>query len=94
MDNRRNSCSSSVGNTRIPGIRNRNDIRDNRSRPRLLLSRLKPERQLVLLEPEPVRLLPMEVKEVFSYILLCLNFPVIVVLLRDRKLLDGAYRRI
>jgi hypothetical protein len=27
-----------------------------------------------VLEPEPVRSLPMEVKEVFSYVLLCLNF--------------------
>jgi hypothetical protein len=40
---------------------------------------LKPERQLVLLEPEPIRLLPMEVKEVFSYILLFANFPVVCV---------------
>ena len=68
MDNRRSSCNSCAGNTHIhiPGIRSRNDIRDYRIRPRRLLSRLKPERQLVLLEPEPVRLLPMEVKEVFS----------------------------
>ena len=43
----------------------RNDMRDNRSLLRLLLSRLKPERQLVLLEPEPVRSLPMEVKKFF-----------------------------
>ena len=76
MDNRRSSCSNCAGNTHIPGIRSHNDMRDNRSRPRLLLSRLRPERQLVLLELEPVRLLPMEVKEVFSYILLFLNFPV------------------
>jgi hypothetical protein len=79
MDNRRSSCSSCAGNTHthIPGIRSsRNDIQDNRSRPRLLPSRLKPERQLVLLEPEPVQSLPMEVKEVFSRILLFLNFPV------------------
>jgi hypothetical protein len=68
MDNRRSSCSSCAGNIHIPGIRSHNDIRGNRIRPRLLRSRLKPERQLVLPEPEPVRLLPMEVKEVFSYI--------------------------
>ena len=41
-------------------------MRGNRIQLRLLRRRLKPERQLVLLEPEPVRLLPMEVKEVFS----------------------------
>jgi hypothetical protein len=55
-----------VGNTHILGIRSRNDMRDNRRLLRLLLSRLKPERQLVLLEPEPVRLQSMEAKEVFS----------------------------
>src|SRR4029077_10868485 len=65
MDNRRSSCSSCGGNTHIPGIRSldirsHNDIPDNRSRLRLLRCRLKPERQLVLLEPEPVRSLPME----------------------------------
>ena len=76
MDNRRNSWSSCAGNTHMPGIRSRNDIQDNRSRPRLLRFRLKPERRLVLPEPKPVRLLPMEVKEVFSCILLFLNFPV------------------
>src|SRR4029077_1014917 len=66
MDNRRSSCSSCGGNTHTPDIRSRNDMRDNRSLLRLLLSRPKPERQLVLLEPEPVRSLSMEVKEVFS----------------------------
>jgi hypothetical protein len=68
MDNRRSSCSSYAGNTHthIPDIRNRNDMQDNRRLRRLLLSRLKPERQLVLLEPEPVRSLSMEVKAVFS----------------------------
>jgi len=66
MDNRRNSCSSYAGNIHIPDIRNRNDMQDNRRLRRLLLSRLKPERQLVLLEPEPVRSLSMEVKAVFS----------------------------
>ncbi len=84
MDNHRNSCSSSAGNTHIPGIHSsRSDTRDNRSRSRFLRSRLKPERQLVLLEPEPVRLLPMEIKEVFSYMLLFLNFPLFVCLQRD-----------
>lgn len=68
MDNRRSSYSNCVGNTRSrsPGIRSRNDMQDNQRLLRLLLSRLKPERQLVLPEPKPVRLLPMEVKEVFS----------------------------
>ena len=68
MDNRRSSCSSYAGNTHthIPDIRNRNDMQDNRRLLRLLLSRLRPERQLVLLEPEPVRSLSMEVKAVFS----------------------------
>jgi hypothetical protein len=90
MDNRRSSCSSYAGNSYIPGIRNnhipgirsRNDIRDSRSRFRRLRPRLKPERQLVLLEPEPVRLLPMEVKEVFSYHPPILNFPLFVCLQR------------
>ena len=54
-DNRHSSCSSYAGNTHIPDIHNRNDMQDNRRLRRLLLSRLKPERQLVLLEPEPVR---------------------------------------
>ena len=84
-DNRRSSCSSYAGNTHIPGIRTRNDMRDNRRRRRLLLSRLKPERQLVLLEPERVRLLPMEVKEVFSCILLFLNFPFVCVFAEGLK---------
>jgi len=83
MDNRRSSCSSCAGNSYIPGIRNshipgirsRNDIRDNRSRFRLLRCRLKPERQLVLPESKPVRLLSMEVKEVFSLFSLLLDFP-------------------
>ena len=66
MDNRRSSYSSYAGNTHIPDIHNRNDMQDNRRLRRLLLSRLKPERQLVLLEPEPARSLSMEVKEVFS----------------------------
>ena len=90
LDNRRSSCRSYAGNSYIPGIRNshipgirsRNDIRDSRSRFRRLRPRLKPERQLVLLEPEPVRLLPMEVKEVFSYHPPILNFPVVVCLQR------------
>ena len=85
MDNRRSSCSNCAGNTHIPGIRSRNDIRDNRSRFRLRRPRLKPERQLVWLEPEPVRLLPMEVKEVFSYILLFMNFPVVCVFAEGLK---------
>ena len=92
MDNRRSSCSSYAGNTHIPGIRSRNDRRDNRRLLRLLLSRLKPERQLVLLEPEPVRLLPMEVKEVFS-----LGPPICefqFVALKDASSWDGAYLRI
>ena len=92
MDNRRSSCSSYAGNTHIPGIRSRNDMRDNRRLLRLLLSRLKPERQLVLLEPEPVRLLPMEVKEVFS-----LGPPICefqFVALKDANSWDGAYGRI
>jgi hypothetical protein len=43
---------------------NRNScIRTRDNRPRF---RLKPERQFVSPEPEPVRLLPMEAKEVFS----------------------------
>jgi hypothetical protein len=64
----RNSYNSHGDNTRyIPGSRNSSTgMRGNRIRLRLLRRRLKPERQLVLLEPEPVRLLPMEVKEVFS----------------------------
>jgi hypothetical protein len=79
-DNTETPRNNYAGNTHIPGIRSCcNDIRDNRSRFRLLRRRLKPERQLVLLEPEPVRLLPMEVKEVFSYILLFMNFPVVCV---------------
>jgi hypothetical protein len=62
----RNSYNSHGDNTRyIPGRRNsRTGMRGNRIR--LLRDRLKPERQLVLLEPEPARLLPTEVKEVFS----------------------------
>jgi hypothetical protein len=60
----RNSYNSHGDNTHfIPGSRN-SGMRGNRLR--LLRRRLKPERQLVLLEPEPARLLPMEVKEVFS----------------------------
>ena len=56
-----------MGNTHyIPDIRSsRNGMRDNQIRLRLLRRRLKPERQPVLLEPEPVRLLLTEVKEVF-----------------------------
>jgi len=91
MDNRRSSCSSCAGNTHIPGIRIRNDRRDNRSLLRLLLSRLKPERQLVLLEPEPVRSLSMEVKEVFS-----LGPPIYefqFVALKDANSWDGAHGR-
>ena len=63
----RNSYNSHGDNTRyIPDSRNsRTGMQGNRIRLRLLRRRLKPERQLVLLEPEPVRLLPMEVKEVF-----------------------------
>ena len=84
MDNRRSSCNGCAGSTHIPstrspGIRSRNDIRDSRSRFRRLRPRSKPERQLVLLEPEPVRLLPMEVKEVFSYHPPILNFPLVCV---------------
>ena len=62
----RNSYNSHGDNTRyIPDSRNsRTGMQGNRIR--LLRRRLKPERQLVLLEPEPARLLPMEVKEVFS----------------------------
>src|SRR4029077_7422563 len=91
MDNRRSSCNSCAGNTHIPDIRSsRTDRRDNRSRPRLRRSRLKPERQLVLPEQDSARLLPMEVKEVFSYILLCLNFPLFVCLQRDRCSWHGA----
>ena len=83
----RNNCNNYVGNTQnIPDIRSsRNDMRDNRRRFRLLRPRLKPERQLVWLEPEPVRLLPMEVKEVFSYILLFMNFPVVCVFAEGLK---------
>ena len=62
----RNSYNSHGDNTHyIPGSRN-SGIRGNRIRLRLLRRRLKPERQLVLMAPELVRLLPMEVKEVFS----------------------------
>jgi hypothetical protein len=46
---------------------------------------LKPERQLVLPAPEPARLLPTEVKEVFSYVLPSLNFPVICVFAEGLK---------
>ena len=69
MENPRNSCNSYVGNNhRIPDIRSScTGMLGNQIRPRLLRSRLKPERKFVLPEPEPVRLLPMEVKEVFSY---------------------------
>ena len=81
-----------VGNTHyIPDIRSRNDMRDNRRLLRLLLSRLKPERQLVLLEPEPVRSLSMEVKEVFS-----LGPPIYefqFVALKDANSWDGAHGR-
>lgn len=93
-DNRRSSCSNCVGNTHIPGIRSRSDMRDNRPLPRLLLSRLKPERQLVLPEPEPVRLLSMEVKEVFSYVLLFFEFPVCLCVCRGTESsCYGPYRR-
>jgi hypothetical protein len=87
MENRRSSRNSCAGNTHthIPDIRSRNDMRDNRIRPRLLRCRLKPERQLVLLAPKPVRLLPMEVKAVFSYILLFMNFPVVCVFAEGLK---------
>ena len=95
MDNRRSSCSSCAGSTHIPstrspgirspGIRSRNDIRENRSRFRLLPRRLTPERQLVLPEPKLVRLLPMEVKAIFSYILLFVNFPVVCVFAEGLK---------
>ena len=64
-DTRRNSC---MGNSRnSPDTRN-SCIGTPGNRIRFLLLRLlpKPERQLVLPEAEPVRLLPMEVKEVFS----------------------------
>jgi hypothetical protein len=87
-DNRRSSCSC-AGNTHIPGIRSRNDIQDNRSRPRLLLFRLKPVRQLVLLEPEPVRSLPMEVKEVFSLGPPICEFQLVV--WKDANSWDGAH---
>src|SRR4029453_4541295 len=70
------------------------DMPDNRSRFRLLRCRLKPERQLVLPESKPVRLLPMEVKEVFSYILLFMNFPVCSCVYRgnESSYYDGAHR--
>src|SRR5439155_17620778 len=59
MDSPRNSRNSCLGN-------NRTCMRDNRIRFRLLRPRRKPVHQLVLPGPEPVRLLSMEVKEVFS----------------------------
>ena len=94
MDNRRSSCSSYAGNTHIPGIRSRNDMRDNRRLLRLLLSRLKPERQLVLLEPEPVRSLPMEVKEVFSLCPPIFEFPRLLCVCRGTESsCYGPYRR-
>ena len=70
MDNPRSSCNSCAGNNhRIPDIHSSCiGMRGNRIRFRLVRPRLKPERQLVSWEPEPVQLLPMEVKEVFSYI--------------------------
>jgi len=67
MENPRNSRNSCAGsNCSIPDIRSYTCMRGNRIRNRLLRRRLKPERQLVLLEPEPVRLLPVVIKEVFS----------------------------
>ena len=68
MDSPRNSRNSCVGNSHnSPGNRNCCTGRPgNRIQFLLLQFRLKPERQLVLPELEPVRLLPMEVKEVFS----------------------------
>ena len=71
MDNPRNSRNSCVGNNHncSPGIRSsRIGTRGNRIRFRRGRFQPKPERQPLLPAPEPVRLLPMEVKEVFSYI--------------------------
>ena len=63
-DTHRNSCAGSI---HIPDIRSsRTGMRGNQIRSRPVQRRLKPERQLVLPEPEPAQLLPMEVKEVFS----------------------------
>src|SRR5262249_35812030 len=67
-DSHRSSCNSFVGSIHSsPGDRNNcTGMRGNQIRFRLLRHRLKPEHQLVLPAPEPVRLLPTEVKEVFS----------------------------
>ena len=75
-DTPRNSCNSCVGNNRnTPDTRNSCTCKpDNRIRPQLLRFRLKPERQPVLSAPRQVRLLPMEVKEVFSWFFLLLQF--------------------
>ena len=102
MDNRRNSHSSCADNTHTPGIHSRipgirsccNDIRDNRSRCLRLQCQLKLERRLALLEPERVLLLPMELKEAFSCVPPMFEFSLYCVFHRDRKLLDGAHRRI
>ena len=67
MENPRNSRNSCAGSIHIPDIRSsRTGMRGNQIRSRPVQRRLKPERQLVLPEPEPAQLLPMEVKEVFS----------------------------
>src|SRR5205085_8294888 len=75
MDNRRSNC---VSSTHSPDTHNHNsdtrsynDTPDNRNRSQLHQRQLKLERQLVSLESKPARLLPMELKEVFSCILLC-----------------------
>src|SRR5262249_3322306 len=71
MDNPRNSCNSCVGNSHnMPDIHSCTRMRGNRIRRQLARSQPKPEHQLVLPEPAPVRLLLMAVKEVFSLVLL------------------------
>jgi hypothetical protein len=62
-------CNSKYHNTDTPHNSCMGNIRNNRNSCIGMLGtrlRLKPERQLVSPEPEPVRLLPMEVKAVFS----------------------------
>src|ERR1043166_1735737 len=67
MDNLRNSCNTRAGNTRTPGIHS-SCIRMQGTRIQFLPAPLQPrlEHQLVSPEPEPVQLLLMATKEVFS----------------------------